>query len=151
MPEARLCNTWKEYNGFFCPAQKIIRRQIVGNSTRPHLMDTISHEVRIFTPSPTPLELFEILSPHYPIHVLSSSAPMTLMMRPRVSGPTGILMGELVSTTCWPRTRPSVPSMAIVRTVFSPGTQNTPVGYRENVTVMRCREMTQNRMEHKQT
>ena len=29
------------------------------------------------------------------------------------------MMGEPVSRTFWPRTRPSVPSMAMVRTVFS--------------------------------
>ena len=48
------------------------------------------------------------------------SIPMTFMMRPRVSGPTGILMGEPVSKTGWPRIKPSVPSIAMVRTVFSP-------------------------------
>lgn len=45
---------------------------------------------------------------------------MTFMMRPRVSGPTGILMGDPVSNTGWPRIKPSVPSIAMVRTVFSP-------------------------------
>ena len=48
------------------------------------------------------------------------TSPMTFMMRPSVSGPTGMLMGAPVSSTGWPRTRPSVPSIAIVRTVFSP-------------------------------
>lgn len=47
-------------------------------------------------------------------------SPMTFMILPKVSGPTGILMGAPVSRTFWPRTRPSVPSMAIVLTVFSP-------------------------------
>lgn len=47
-------------------------------------------------------------------------SPMTFIILPKVSGPTGILMGAPVSRTFWPRTRPSVPSMAIVLTVFSP-------------------------------
>jgi len=34
--------------------------------------------------------------------------------------PTGILMGAPVALTAWPRTRPSVPSIAMHRTVFSP-------------------------------
>ncbi|CAN8020964.1 unnamed protein product, partial [Ixodes persulcatus] len=50
----------------------------------------------------------------------SMGSPMTFMMRPRVPGPTGTMMGDCVSVTFWPRTRPSVPSMAIVRTTFSP-------------------------------
>merc|ERR1719348_1035228 len=61
----------------------------------------------------------------------SMGSPMTLMIRPKVSSPTGILMGEPVSTTDWPRTRPSVPSMAIVLTVFSPkcwATSSTSLG-----------------------
>ena len=41
-------------------------------------------------------------------------------MRPKVSGPTGIMIGSPVSTTWVPRTSPSVVSIAIVRTVFSP-------------------------------
>lgn len=41
-------------------------------------------------------------------------------MRPRVPGPTGMEMGLPVSTTALPRMRPSVPSIAMVRTVFSP-------------------------------
>ena len=45
---------------------------------------------------------------------------MTLRMRPRVSGPTGIMIGSPVSTAWAPRTSPSVVSIAIVRTVFSP-------------------------------
>lgn len=45
---------------------------------------------------------------------------MTLIIRPKVSAPTGILMGDPQSSTSWPRTRPSVPSIAIVLTVFSP-------------------------------
>src|SRR6185312_740183 len=50
----------------------------------------------------------------------STGSPTTLMMRPKVSGPTGTAIGSPVSTTSAPRTRPSVVSMAIVRTVFSP-------------------------------
>src|SRR5690242_11288808 len=50
----------------------------------------------------------------------STGSPITLMMRPRVSGPTGTAIGAPVSSTSAPRTRPSVVSIAIVRTVFSP-------------------------------
>src|SRR5688500_40862 len=42
------------------------------------------------------------------------------MMRPRASRPTGTVMASPVSVTSRPRTRPSVVSMAMVRTVFSP-------------------------------
>src|SRR5690348_6799233 len=42
------------------------------------------------------------------------------MMRPKVSGPTGTEIGPPVSVTSAPRTRPSVVSIAMVRTVFSP-------------------------------
>ena len=50
----------------------------------------------------------------------STGSPMTLMMRPSVSSPTGTAIGWPVSVTSWPRTRPSVVSMATVRTEFSP-------------------------------
>jgi hypothetical protein len=50
----------------------------------------------------------------------SIGSPMTFMMRPSVPGPTGTMIEEPVSTTGWPRVRPSVVSMAMVRTVFSP-------------------------------
>src|ERR1700761_2371937 len=53
---------------------------------------------------------------------------MTLRIRPRVSGPTGTRIGAPVSTTSWPRVRPSVESMAMARTAFSPrccATSNT--------------------------
>ena len=50
----------------------------------------------------------------------STGSPMTFMMRPSVSSPTGTVIGAPVSVTSWPRTRPSVESMAMVRTVFSP-------------------------------
>src|SRR3712207_285622 len=45
---------------------------------------------------------------------------MTFRMRPSVPLPTGTEMPAPVSTTSWPRTRPSVVSMAMVRTVRSP-------------------------------
>src|SRR5579863_8888048 len=50
----------------------------------------------------------------------STGSPMTLMMRPSVPTPTGTMIGAPVSATSWPRTRPSVVSMAMVRTVDSP-------------------------------
>ena len=50
----------------------------------------------------------------------SIGSPMTLRMRPSVFGPTGTRICEPVSVTFWPRVRPSVASIAIVRTVFSP-------------------------------
>src|ERR1700682_4355196 len=42
------------------------------------------------------------------------------MMRPSVPSPTGTAIGLPVSVTSWPRTRPSLVSMAMVRTVDSP-------------------------------
>src|SRR3954467_5773331 len=45
---------------------------------------------------------------------------MTLRMRPSSPAPTGTAIGSPVSRTSWPRTRPSLMSMAIVRTVDSP-------------------------------
>jgi hypothetical protein len=39
----------------------------------------------------------------------SIGSPVTFMIRPRVPGPTGIMIGAPVSTAGWPRTRPSVP------------------------------------------
>src|SRR5690242_9167730 len=51
-------------------------------------------------------------------------------MRPKVAGPTGTVIGPPVSTTSWPRTMPSVLSMAMQRTVRSPSscaTSNTSV------------------------
>ena len=38
----------------------------------------------------------------------STGSPMTFMMRPSVSSPTGMVIVAPVSTTSWPRTRPSV-------------------------------------------
>ena len=55
----------------------------------------------------------------------SIGSPMTLRMRPRVSGPTGTVMGAPVSVTDWPRTMPSVLSMAMQRTVRSPSSWAT--------------------------
>ena len=43
----------------------------------------------------------------------STGSPMTFMMRPSVPGPTGTVIGAPVSRTVWPRTRPSVESMAM--------------------------------------
>ncbi len=57
----------------------------------------------------------------WPIGPRSSiGSPMTFMMRPSVIGPTGTRICEPVSVTSWPRVRPSVASIAIVRTVLSP-------------------------------
>jgi F-type H+-transporting ATPase subunit beta len=52
--------------------------------------------------------------------LVGSEARKKELSHPRAAGPTGMVMGAPVSTTFWPRTRPSVPSMAMVRTVFSP-------------------------------
>ena len=61
----------------------------------------------------------------------SIGSPMTLIMRPRVPGPTGTLIGEPTSTTFWPRTNRSVESMAIVRTVFWPKTLSKYFAFNE--------------------
>src|ERR1700726_2591633 len=50
----------------------------------------------------------------------STGSPMTFMVRPSVPAPTGTSIGSPVSVTSWPRTKPSVASIAIVRTVDSP-------------------------------
>ncbi len=50
----------------------------------------------------------------------STGSPMTLRMRPSVTSPTGTWIALPVSVTFSPRTRPSVESMAMVRTVDSP-------------------------------
>src|SRR3990172_1710485 len=50
----------------------------------------------------------------------STGSPITLMMRPSSSGPTGTAIGSPVSVTSCPRTRPSEESMATVRPVDSP-------------------------------
>ena len=48
--------------------------------------------------------LFVLIGPRSSI-----GSPVTLTIRPRVAGPTGIVMGAPVSTALEPRTRPSVP------------------------------------------
>src|SRR5258708_24262982 len=50
----------------------------------------------------------------------SIGAPITLNIRPSVSTPTGTEMGLPVACTGSPRRKPSVASIAIVRTVLSP-------------------------------
>src|SRR6266550_241844 len=50
----------------------------------------------------------------------STGSPITFMMRPSVPSPTGTAIAWPVSTTSLPRTRPSVESIATVRTVDSP-------------------------------
>ena len=58
----------------------------------------------------------------------SIGSPITFIMRPSVSTPTGTVIELSVSRTAWPRTKPSVESIAMVRTVFSPkccATSNT--------------------------
>jgi hypothetical protein len=50
----------------------------------------------------------------------STGSPITFSILPSTSLPTGIWIGSAVLTTSMPRTSPSVVSMAIVRTVFSP-------------------------------
>lgn len=47
----------------------------------------------------------------------SMGSPITLIILPRVSGPTGTMMGLPVSLTSCPLTRPSVESKAIVLTL----------------------------------
>jgi hypothetical protein len=50
----------------------------------------------------------------------STGSPMTFMMRPSARRRPAPMIGAPVSATSWPRTRPSVESMAMQRTVFSP-------------------------------
>ena len=50
----------------------------------------------------------------------STGSPTTFKILPNVSGPTGTVIGEPVSVTFIPLTSPSVVSMAIVLTSFSP-------------------------------
>ena len=70
-----------------------------------------------------PRQLAYVSDPTGPLSSIGS--PITLMMRPRVFGPTGILMGESMSRHSCPRTKPSVPSIAMVRTVLSPAYTHT--------------------------
>jgi hypothetical protein len=57
----------------------------------------------------------------------SMGSPVTFMIRPRVPGPTGIMIGEPVSVAIEPRTRPSVPSfsIAISKKLISRGNKQT--------------------------
>jgi hypothetical protein len=50
----------------------------------------------------------------------SMGYPITFIILPKVSGPTGTIIGFPVSTTPYPLTKPSVESMAIVLTLLSP-------------------------------
>ena len=50
----------------------------------------------------------------------SIGSPMTLIILPKVVGPTGTIIGFPVSATDCPLTRPSVESRAIVLTLFPP-------------------------------
>ena len=50
----------------------------------------------------------------------STGSPTTFMIRPRTSRPTGTEIISPVFSTGMPRTSPSVESMAMHRTVFSP-------------------------------
>ena len=52
--------------------------------------------------------------------VVNTGSPITFIILPKVSGPTGTLIGALVLTTSSPLFKPSVASMAIVLTLFSP-------------------------------
>ena len=47
----------------------------------------------------------------------SMASPVTLNKRPLIPSPTGIEIGIPVSVTTMPRTKPSVPSIAMVRTL----------------------------------
>jgi len=50
----------------------------------------------------------------------STGSPVTFRIRPNVALPTGTVIGSPLLTTGVPRTRPSVASIAMARTVFSP-------------------------------
>jgi hypothetical protein len=50
----------------------------------------------------------------------SIGSPITFIILPKHSGPTGIKIGDPVSATGYPLTKPSVASMAIVLTLESP-------------------------------
>ncbi len=50
----------------------------------------------------------------------SIGSPITLIILPKVSGPTGTIIGFPVSLTDCPLTNPSVESKAIVLTLESP-------------------------------
>ena len=50
----------------------------------------------------------------------SIGSPITFIIRPNVSGPTGIVIGPPKSATGYPLINPSVESIAIVLTLLSP-------------------------------
>ena len=50
----------------------------------------------------------------------SIGSPITLIILPRVFGPTGTIIGPPVSATPYPLTKPSVESKAIVLTLLPP-------------------------------
>jgi hypothetical protein len=50
----------------------------------------------------------------------SIGSPMTFIILPKVSGPTGTIIGPPVSLTGYPLIKPSVESKAIVLTLESP-------------------------------
>lgn len=50
----------------------------------------------------------------------SMGSPITFIILPKVSGPTGIIIGFPVSATVYPLTKPSVASIAIDLTLLSP-------------------------------
>jgi len=50
----------------------------------------------------------------------SIGSPITFIILPRVSGPTGTIIGVPVSETACPLTRPSVESKAMVLTLLPP-------------------------------
>lgn len=63
----------------------------------------------------------------------SIGSPITFIILPKHSGPTGTWIGDPVSTTFWPLTRPSVESNAIVLTVLPPkcwDTSNTNLWFK---------------------
>lgn len=55
----------------------------------------------------------------------SIGSPITFIILPKVSGPTGTMIGFPVSRTYYPLTRPSVESIAIVLTLLSPKCEAT--------------------------
>jgi len=50
----------------------------------------------------------------------SIGSPITFIILPKVSSPTGTIIGDAVSKTTYPLTKPSVESIAIVLTLESP-------------------------------
>lgn len=93
------------------------------------------HAPQATSPSPEPgcTHCLVVMGP-----LSSMGSPMTFMILPRVSGPTGIRMGVPESSTFWPLTSPSVPSIAMVRTVFSPGREGARGQQDIGVSTMLC-------------